>query len=685
MAKKKKKSHESSATKNPIKEQPCLDFKSLLLCSEPKGKPADYPQILLAVEDASALDISNNDSVIVLVQGNGTVQASAICSARILDGRGESISSPSSKFRSPSKSTRGSTISSGSCNIIPYSLLERLMMSNQKETMTDDDINATFIQKAFSPQASPGSGFSFAKGGGGDVLISPTRKSPKSSEKQTPRRTRTESIWAVPTHNALGQSLLEKFGKAANSLSLRPLSDVPQNSLEVIRQLFYARFSQRFITANEMITISFQGKALKIAIDNVYSDTAEKSVEILADKMSQLRLENDTDALDLLMAVDNSLDDPVKASMITLFQISPVTEISMVAQNVVEQDKGLRNEPLVAGLDHLLSRIGSIVSTVLLQPEMFGEMKPPRGLLLHGPSGVGKTAVAKQLMINLLKDQTQFDVEFCHCASLQSHVGIVGESERMLSRLFERERKTLLILDDIHFICPQRGHVPAIDRLAATLLALLDGVESNNNIFLIGTTTDPAILDPALRRPGRIDEEVEVPIPDEKMREKILRMFFEQVKKENKAEIDITDENIKQLAILAKGFNGADCLLALKEATRIAFKASKTEPFVTTDLLKTVISSIKPSTISSISVEVPTVFWDSIGGMDDVKDKLREAIELPLKHADLFAKFNIPSPRGVLLYGMCICYMRNLLLDKKESYTKMIKPILQARPVVQRL
>jgi len=646
MAKKKKKSQGNVSMTTPVQALPPLNLLSLRLSSESKGKPTDHSQILLTNEDACRLDILNKESVIVLVQGNDMVEASTICSARILDSRSEPVSSPSSKFRSPSKSTKN--LSCGSCNIIPPPLLERLLISKQKK-MKNNDNDETDFQKFSSPQASPGSAFSFAKGGGGDLLISPSRMSPRGKKASTPLGKRSENIWVVPIYNSLGQHLLKRIGKTASSISLRPLCDVPQNSLEVIRRLVYTRFLQRYIIPGETINIYFQGKALQLIIDTVLPD-AEKSIERLCDEASQLRLENPRDGHDLVTAVNSALQDPTIASDITLFQVIPSTEITIVVKKI-EQEREIQEGPFVAGIDHVLTRVKSTISAVLLHPETFGELKPPRGLLLFGPSGVGKSALARQVTAEIMKEQTEFDAEFCHCASLQSHAAIVGESERILSRMFIRERKTLLVLDDIHFICPRRGNMPGIDRLAATLLALLDGVDSNKNIFLIGTTTDPALLDPALRRPGRLDEEIEVPIPDEKMRKKILKMFLEKLKRETILQIDLTDENIKDLATAAKGFNGADCLLAVKETTRIAFKKSKTDPLVTQEMLKTAISSIQPSTISSISVEVPKVSWDSIGGMDNVKEKIREAIELPLIHADLFAKFNIPSPRGVLLYG----------------------------------
>jgi SpoVK/Ycf46/Vps4 family AAA+-type ATPase len=345
------------------------------------------------------------------------------------------------------------------------------------------------------------------------------------------------------------------------------------------------------------------------------------------------------------------MEDP--ASSLEMFHVKSDTEI-VVESTTTVAPKGtslLGKGPFVAGLDDTMDQIKASMLPALLNRNSYGNLKPPRGTLLYGSSGVGKSALARQLAVDIEREHPEIDVELVHCASLQSHTAVVGEGERMLSKLFDRTKKTLLIMDDIHFIGSKRGKNPGVDRLTATLLALLDGVEANDNVYLLGTTSDPSLLDPALRRPGRLDDEVEVPIPDETTRTKIWKFHLDNLRKGQISVDDFSEEELSNLASTAKGFNGADCLLAIKEATRTALKTNKDNPTVTQELLKAAIGTTKPSTISAITVEVPKVFWDSIGGMEDVKDKLREAIEFPLTHADLFAKMNIPPPRGVLLYG----------------------------------
>jgi SpoVK/Ycf46/Vps4 family AAA+-type ATPase len=230
------------------------------------------------------------------------------------------------------------------------------------------------------------------------------------------------------------------------------------------------------------------------------------------------------------------------------------------------------------------------------------------------------------------------------------------------------QKGKLLVFDDIHLICPKRGGYSAgSDRLTATLLALIDGIsiaESGSvtqNIVILAITTNPSFLDPALRRPGRIDSEVEVPIPDEaSTRSEILQFQLDSI---GATLPDISSDEWMALGKLAKGFNGADCMLAVKEALRSALLrqmapaitlGESSQPLkaqLSLDDLKTAIRHTKPSAIKSVTVEIPQVLWSSIGGMDSVKKELREAIELPLTHSELFTQLRVPPPRGILLYG----------------------------------
>ena len=272
------------------------------------------------------------------------------------------------------------------------------------------------------------------------------------------------------------------------------------------------------------------------------------------------------------------------------------------------------------------------------------------------------------------------------CADILASAAVVGAAEQRLLEIFdEAERRAgaggaLVILDDVHLLCPRRG-APAAGGaaavpLAGTLLALLDGVGPSRaagreggraaprgGLAVLALTTDPAVLDPALRRPGRLDVEVEVPVPDARARAEILTFHLARcLTPPPLAELDVP-----ALARLAKGFTGADVALAVKEAVRTALSRTPASgglergegsPGLPASLvvlhqadLEHAIRITKPSAIQSVAVEVPTVMWSSIGGMDSVKASLKESIELPLTHPHLFELLQVPPPKGILLYG----------------------------------
>jgi len=268
-------------------------------------------------------------------------------------------------------------------------------------------------------------------------------------------------------------------------------------------------------------------------------------------------------------------------------------------------------------------------------------------------------------------------VRSVQCADLLASTTVVGEAEKLLSRLFEdAERKaavkmlgSLVILDDFFLICPRRGAagvvgVVGVEQLAGTLLALLDGIgkpngaknssadvsKSRGGLVVLAITTDPSILDPALRRQGNLDCEVEVPVPDDMTRGEIIRFHLSQSGGGLCTNSTLSEKDIENLARLAKGFTGADVKLAIKEAFRHSLTSSTSSIIDYADL-DHAIRITKPSAIKSVAVEVPHVPWSAIGGMDNVKSLLKESIELPLSQPHLFEMMQIPPPRGVLLYG----------------------------------
>lgn len=386
------------------------------------------------------------------------------------------------------------------------------------------------------------------------------------------------------------------------------------------------------------------------------------------DKFARLTLESDDskdeDRMKLLQSLRLSDDS------IWLYKISHKTQVMFLNSQPEESNEAEPPRDFVAGLDATVEEVQALLSAPLLHPELFqSNLRPPKGMLLHGPSGTGKSSLALQVAQNL---ESRVHVEYIHCTAIQSQTALVGQAERRLVELFQAAKRprrgksgNLVILDDVHSICPRRqGTNLGADRLSATLLALLDGLDEKRPsashrstplpMFILAITSNPGMLDPALRRPGRLDCEVEVPLPDAPpTRSKILQFHFESLG----TELDLSQSEWLSLGRLAKGFTGADLKLAAKEALRTKtmrdnslLKCGPSNQVSMYDIEKA-IRGIKPSAIKAVTVEIPQVHWTSIGGMDEVKQQLREAIELPLTHGQMLHKLGIRPPRGVLLYG----------------------------------
>jgi len=400
------------------------------------------------------------------------------------------------------------------------------------------------------------------------------------------------------------------------------------------------------------------------------------------------------------------------------------------------------HQTIITGVDSIIESIHSTSDLSLLHPEMFpktGPIRAPKGMLIHGASGCGKSLLASQIVRNykygrrrnacdkvdnietVVEDETGLigttnrekmgtrvvDTIYIQCADIQASMHVVGEGERRLTRIFESAElkakndkiSTLIVLDDIHLICPRRGSASngssSGDRVASTLLALMDGIgkyeskdHDSGNIFVLAITSNPGSLDAALRRAGRLDEEVEIPIPDDSTRAQIFGFLLDQLLQGGNVLIKDDANNSKglsSLATLAKGFTGADCTLSVKEATRTAvLRCNNTYPIeLCIEDLRNAIKITKPSSIKTVTVEVPHVPWTAIGGMDDVKRSLREAVELPLTHPHLFRQLNVPPPRGVLLYGPPGCsktlMARALATEAKYNFLAVKGPELLSK------
>ena len=602
------------------------DRLDLQIVAASKGSAKDKPEVRLSQPDFASLDVANGDLVFLLLRDNeGKLIGPAICSVKV------STESEGTPRKSPIKTpTKKSHLVAGWCEVAPPNLADDLLNATVN---VENEENKSEEVMLSSPSQSEGQ-FSFARGGGGGTPVAPRGGARHQHSNRTTQRT-----WVVPLNSPLGNKLSLLLCTKATKIVVEPISPIPSRSEKLLARLVIAYCGGRYVRCRDKIGISFQGKTLELHVKVVEEDT-DDSLNRAFESMA-------IDGMDpMLMSVRDAMDKEDADSKLRLCLVSERTAVDVATATDSAVDKNMTRERLVAGLDDCLEQVKEALLPPLLQPDMYGSLKAPRGVLLHGPSGVGKSALAKQLCDEM--EAKGVRAQFVHCTSLQSQTAVVGEAERYLTRLFRSRDRCLLVLDDVQLICAKRGGAassPHTDRLAATLLALLDGVKSNSNVVVLAITANPSLLDPALRRPGRLDTEVEIPIPDETTRSRIIEFQL----KTSTALHSLSQEELMKLSRVAKGFTGADCMLAIKEAMRRS--AAMDDGVLTIAHLEESFRASKPSTINSVSVEIPTVHWSSIGGMDEVKARLRETIELPITKPHLFEALRIPPPRGVLLYG----------------------------------
>ncbi|NVM52389.1 MAG: CDC48 family AAA ATPase [Candidatus Helarchaeota archaeon] len=343
-----------------------------------------------------------------------------------------------------------------------------------------------------------------------------------------------------------------------------------------------------------------------------------------------------------------------------IVQIRDKTRIE-ISSEVAPIAKGL---PLVTyedigGLDDAIQRIREMVELPAKFPELFSTLgiDPPKGILLHGPPGCGKTLVAKAVA-------NESDANFITLNGPEIMSKFYGQSEERLREIFrdaEKKAPSIIFIDEIDSIAPKREEVTGEveRRVVAQLLALMDGMKGRGSVIVIGATNRPNALDPALRRPGRFDREIEIGIPDKRGRKEILQIHTRGMPLED-------DVDLEEIANRLHGFVGADIAALTREAAmntlrKILPEINLEEQRISDELLKKLrvinddfqqaIQMIEPSAMREVLMEIPDVKWDDIGGLEDVKQKLKEAIEWPLKYPDLFGKIGIRPPKGLFLYG----------------------------------
>ncbi len=312
----------------------------------------------------------------------------------------------------------------------------------------------------------------------------------------------------------------------------------------------------------------------------------------------------------------------------------------------------------IGGLHEEIMKIREMIELPLKHPELFERLgiDPPKGVLLYGPPGTGKTLIARAVA-------NESGASFFTINGPEIMSKFYGQSEENLRRAFEEAEKnapSIIFIDEIDAIAPKREevHGEVERRVVSQLLTLMDGLKGRGKVIVIGATNRPDSLDPALRRPGRFDREIEIGVPDRNGRKEILQIHTRGMPLADDVDLDY-------LADVTHGFVGADLAALAREAAMSALRRYLPEidldkPIPTEVLRKMVVTmkdfkealkNIEPSALREVMVEIPKVRWDDIGGLHDVKQRLREAVEWPLKNPKVFKKMGIRPPKGILLYG----------------------------------
>jgi transitional endoplasmic reticulum ATPase len=313
----------------------------------------------------------------------------------------------------------------------------------------------------------------------------------------------------------------------------------------------------------------------------------------------------------------------------------------------------------IGGLRNEVQKVREMIELPLRHPEIFDRIgiEAPKGVLLHGPPGTGKTLLAKAVA-------NETNANFYSISGPEIMSKFYGESEERLREVFkeaEENAPSIIFIDEIDSIAPKREEVSGDveKRVVSQLLTLMDGIQSRGKLVVIGATNRPNAIDPALRRPGRFDREIDIGIPDEQGRLDILLIHTRGM--------PLTEDvNLESIAKVTHGFVGADLEALSKEAAmrslrRILPEINLEQPKIPAEILNKIkitkqdfdeaLRDVQPSAMREVLVQRPNVGWEDIGGLQQVKEELTEAIEWPLKHADLFTEANVEPPKGILLYG----------------------------------
>jgi len=351
----------------------------------------------------------------------------------------------------------------------------------------------------------------------------------------------------------------------------------------------------------------------------------------------------------------------VSTSPAGIVKITEGTDIELLPQAVESPERTVPSVVYedIGGLKPVITKVREMIELPLKHPELFDRLgiDPPKGVLLHGPPGTGKTMLAKAVA-------NESDAYFISINGPEIMSKYYGESEKALRDIFEEAEKNapaIIFLDELDSIAPKRGEVAGEveRRVVAQLLSLMDGLKERKNVIVIGSTNRPEALDMALRRPGRFDREIELGVPDMQGRMEIFQIHSRGMPLAD-------DVALEEYAGRTYGFVGADISAVSREAAmnalrRILPQIDLDEPTIPKEILdrlvvqkddfEAALREVSPSAMREILVEVPDVTWQDIGGLEPVKQLLVEAVEWPLRYAESFRRIGIDAPKGILLYG----------------------------------
>jgi transitional endoplasmic reticulum ATPase len=343
---------------------------------------------------------------------------------------------------------------------------------------------------------------------------------------------------------------------------------------------------------------------------------------------------------------------PVLVTENTVFKLGAMTKAvdSSVPRITYDELGGLKNE---------VQKIREMVELPMRHPELFEKIgvEAPKGVLLYGPPGTGKTLLAKAVA-------GETNAHFISLSGPEIMGKHYGESEERIREIFtqaEENAPSIIFIDEIDSIAPKRDEVSGEleKRIVSQLLTLMDGMKSRGKVVVIAATNRPDSIDPALRRPGRFDREIEIGIPDDEGRFDILSIHTRGMPIDEKV-------NLKQISKTTHGFVGADLEVLSKEAAmrslrRILPEIDLDEEKISSEILQKIkitsddfreaLKEVSPSALREVQVQIPDVSWDDVGGLDELKEELKEAVEWPIKYKDAYDYVDIESPKGILLHG----------------------------------